>query len=546
MFQGINIYQKPIIDLVDIDNDGDLDLFLGVGQYNMDGIICYYRNDGDAFNLDMQLVSEFFLEINVGQNASPEFCDIDGDSDYDLFIGCEDGKVWYYENIGTPESCDFEYVTNYYDSIDVGNMSVPRFCDIDGDGDYDLFAANESAGNSAGFVGDMDYYENIGTVNDPDFQFITGQYLFMDMSAKSSPYAVDINDNGLYELLVGTIDGNIVYFENEGTVESPELVYTDSCFLNLNLSYQPIFSFRDLDNDTDFDMVVRRMGFSDYIDLYENTGSPDQPEFAFWQNIASSEDWSQSGVDFCDIDGDDDYDVFFGDGYNQIQYYENIGNTMQPQYRFITENYLNQPYQGGKMFPRFNDIDHDGDFDLFMGYYLQDSYIFFWRNWGDPLNADFVLEDTLFYYEYPPALHPRPCLADIDADGDDDMFVGESGGALLFFRNNEFSSVNPHPDNLPITFTLRQNYPNPFNARTVIPFTLDRAGKIKIDIFDITGRSVGVQYIEPLQAGTHEIVWNAEGVASGVYLVRLSVDGGSLPGAETRQPGLVRKVVLVK
>jgi len=102
-----------------------------------------------------------------------------------------------------------------------------------------------------------------------------------------------------------------------------------------------------------------------------------------------------------------------------------------------------------------------------------------------------------------------------------------------------------HHNNSPYTFTLYPNYPNPFNASTAIPFTLDREGRVKIDIFDITGRSVRAKGLSPLQswysAGMHEVVWDAEGVASGVYLVRLTVEGMTV-----RNVCPTRKVVLVK
>ena len=141
----------------------------------------------------------------------------------------------------------------------------------------------------------------------------------------------------------------------------------------------------------------------------------------------------------------------------------------------------------------------------------------------------------------------NPDFADIDGDGDYDLFTGDQYGGFWFFRNwGDSTGIVNHNKNDPYSFTLHPNYPNPFNAQTVITFTLDRAGRVELTIFDITGRSVGIQNFEPLQkmypAGTHEIVWNAEGLASGVYLVRMEM----VPTAESQYHASVRRVVLVK
>ena len=542
-FAGISTSGRSSLDFVDIDNDNDFDLFLGAGWSSESGRLYYFLNDGTPEIPDFTFVTDYFLEIDVGDDSAPEFCDINGDGDYDLFIGCEDGTVWYYENIGTPDSFNFEYVTDYYDNIDVGNMSVPRFCDIDGDGDFDLFVANESSGGAVGFTGDMDYYENIGTSLNPDFQFVTGQYLFMDMSGSASPYAIDIDDDGILELLTGITSGQIVLMENSGQPDDPSLYFAESAFCGLSLNYQPVLSFSDLDGDGDFDLIATRGGFNDYVDMYENTGNAANPQFAFWQNIASGDDWQGGGCDICDIDGDNDFDLFFCDGYNRIHYYKNIGDSLNPVFRFETENYLNQPYMGGYLFPRFNDIDHDGDFDLIMGQNYTDTYIIFWRNIGSAHNANFVIEDTLAYYEYPEVLSLRPCLGDIDGDGDDDMFVGEAGGAMLFFRNQEFSSVNRNPGSGNPTFALMPNYPNPFNAATTFSFNLQAASKIDLGVYDVLGRRVWGLGYRVWEAGPHEVVWNAEGVASGVYMIQLLVDSRQSMVSSEKQ---VRKVVLLK
>ena len=78
--------------------------------------------------------------------------------------------------------------------------------------------------------------------------------------------------------------------------------------------------------------------------------------------------------------------------------------------------------------------------------------------------------------------------------------------------------------------------------------TIGQVGKVELKVYDVLGREMRVQQAAPLQgwysAGMHEVVWNAEGVSSGVYLVRLVVEGG-VSGAETRLHS-TRKVVLVK
>ncbi|MBC8278480.1 MAG: T9SS type A sorting domain-containing protein [FCB group bacterium] len=155
-------------------------------------------------------------------------------------------------------------------------------------------------------------------------------------------------------------------------------------------------------------------------------------------------------------------------------------------------------------------------------------------------------------FQYPGFGMHMGYAGDINGDNIDDFWMSswddDWRGEVFIYSDPTLSVRNPEIELSIPDFTLQQNYPNPFNAQTVIPFTLNRAGKVALNIFDITGRSVGVQYIEPLQtwfpAGIHEVVWNADGLSSGVYLVRLMVDGKP-QGAGTLLHE-TRKVVLVK
>ena len=78
----------------------------------------------------------------------------------------------------------------------------------------------------------------------------------------------------------------------------------------------------------------------------------------------------------------------------------------------------------------------------------------------------------------------------------------------------------------PVQCRLLQNYPNPFNARTTVIYELDRAGEVRIAIYDISGREVRLLARGHEAAGHHETYFDAEGLPSGIYLCRLSTPAG--------------------
>jgi hypothetical protein len=74
---------------------------------------------------------------------------------------------------------------------------------------------------------------------------------------------------------------------------------------------------------------------------------------------------------------------------------------------------------------------------------------------------------------------------------------------------------------LPKDITLHQNYPNPFNASTTISFELPEQRDVNLTIYDLLGRKITVLLDEPMNAGTHQAVFNADDYSSGVYLYNL-------------------------
>lgn len=97
------------------------------------------------------------------------------------------------------------------------------------------------------------------------------------------------------------------------------------------------------------------------------------------------------------------------------------------------------------------------------------------------------------------------------------------GGSLRSTRDSALVGVRPQPTpTVPIEFALRQNYPNPFNPTTTFSFDLPGSSHVVLTVFDILGREVARTVNETLPAGRYTRTFNASGLASGMYIYRLT------------------------
>lgn len=104
------------------------------------------------------------------------------------------------------------------------------------------------------------------------------------------------------------------------------------------------------------------------------------------------------------------------------------------------------------------------------------------------------------------------------------MFLADYDYNVVGVWNKVATGVTP-TEVSPFTFELQQNYPNPFNPSTTIPFKLDKNGFVELKIFDLNGREVRTLLSKPMVPGHYQMIFNAEGLASGTYYYRLEVDG---------------------
>lgn len=78
---------------------------------------------------------------------------------------------------------------------------------------------------------------------------------------------------------------------------------------------------------------------------------------------------------------------------------------------------------------------------------------------------------------------------------------------------------------IPTELSLGPVHPNPFNSTTSIRYNLDRDGFITLKLYDLAGREVAELVSERQSTGNYQTFWNAEGMPSGVYLLRLNAGG---------------------
>ena len=111
-------------------------------------------------------------------------------------------------------------------------------------------------------------------------------------------------------------------------------------------------------------------------------------------------------------------------------------------------------------------------------------------------------------------------------------------GSELEYETNAFIALAVTVQALvPDEYSLSQNFPNPFNAITTLNFGLPEDSEVLINVFDISGRLVTTLVDGQLNAGTHNVSWNAQNDAAGLYLVKMETLSGFVS---------VKKVTLLK
>jgi len=423
----------------DIDNDGDEDLFIG----DADGTVHFYLNTGDSQSPLFVRQEGSYVETGVTNEVYPEFMDIDGDWDFDLFVGKHDGTISFYRNTGTPQVAAWTLESAEYVGIDAGLGARVRFANVDGDSDVDMFVTNDD--------GLFFFYQNDGTANSPVWNEMTSHYLnILDFGLHSAPTAGDFDRDGDFDLLIGTND--VYMLRNTGTPQEPAWEWLGSKVVDPGGNWH-VPELVDIDGDGDLDLFVGSNDGDLYY--YENIGVP---ATAPWNLVTTNYHGIDLGTNshvsasFADINGDGDFDMFVQHHVppDQLMYYANIGTMNDPSWVLMDDNYLNIGSYGIAFGTcDFGDLDRDGDLDILFG--DGGGQFHYFENRGDASSPEWEYAGLLasqlpMYYEVVQLpvdeRYSAPCLVDLNGDSDIDLVSGLYGGGLQFWWNTVLEGLH--------------------------------------------------------------------------------------------------------
>ena len=437
--------RQNIPHIVDIDCDGLLDLFIG----RVTGTITRYESVGDDENgvPRFRFVTDRWEDIEiVGENVSlhgantMNFADVDLDGDLDLFWGdFFEAGLLLVRNLGSCASPSLRSEPVNWplnDPVETSGYNAPVLLDVDADDDLDMvFGVLGGAFNANSTTRDNFYLMRQDA--DGNFEAETTRYLYdLDVGSESIVKLWDMDNDGDLDMIVGNkIEPTnqktslMFVFENTGTATAPAFEYKET--LDLISTYHQNPAIADIDADGDLDFLIGKWN----------------KEIAFWRNDGSAADYAFTEVAdvyraltrgqnaapaLVDLDNDGDYDLVAGEASGSLNYWVNNGTPQEPAFELVSDTWLDIDI-GRRSFPTFADMDGDGDQDMIVGSELDG--LFLWENVGTPEAFQFEERGTL---DIDTQAIASPEFADIDGDGDLDLFIGGISGGIMFFRNTTY------------------------------------------------------------------------------------------------------------
>lgn len=569
-----NLYvsKNDIPDINDIDMDGDLDVvtfsitggYLEYHQnlsvdtgYGTDSLIFEMKNTcwGHVYEGGLTNTCSLFDTClsNVNSPESPTSninrqdtnllrhagstvlsLDLNNDNVRDLLLGdvsFTNIVALYNDNLGVNMNTSFISQDTSFPSnsvpVDLYIYPGTFYEDVTFDGVKDLLAS-PGTDNDTEDKESVWCYENTGTNTSPNF-ILHSKNMFqsdmLDFGKSSSPILVDLNNDGLKDLMfgyLGEFDINslnhyksaIAVYMNNGTAQTPKFEWLTDDYQNLSLLINEIDLFPamgDLDNDGDLDAIIG--DYSGHIHyLTNNTSDPALVNLSISQPQMQDDQGDPIDIGYCakpvlfDLDQDNDLDLVIGEATGVLNYFENVGGPGAPIFRLITENFggidvTNWWTNIGSSSPAFEYLNNE--LTLFIG--SERGALYMYDSISNNLTGNFnLLDSNVGNLTIGP--HLSPTFGYLNNDSIIDLIAGNRrGGASLFYGSiDSTSTIYNEIQNEKIIFS-----PNPTNGLINCSYTKPFSYKV----FNQAGRLV--------KNGNSNEEINLSKLSNGIYYISI-------------------------
>lgn len=410
--------------------------------------------------------------------------------------------------------------------------------DWNGDGLKDLIVGE--------YNGTVRYYRNIGTVGNPSLTyegFLQAGGTNIDVGDYSQPWIDDWNEDGLLDLLVGESDGVVNLFLNDGTPTNPALLPGTLIRLQdnstLDVGYRSAPNVVDLDGDGLKDLVSGEVYGA--IKFYKNVGTNNAPVLQAGVDITvGSNAITTSGTARTapiDWDGDGDIDLVAGSYDALLQLFLQTPETaLMPEATMTRTSPLMMPGGG---YVRYNievanNSTSPATVDIWLDVIMPDGTV---NNIGTRPDLTIPAATTIY----------RSMVTNLPATAPNGVYyfyiyVGDQETLQIFSTNyfyvyktgnddatgdDQFTTTGWFGEEVEDAavaiagaFSMSAA-PNPFNPETNLRFDLTEANLTSLKIYDVNGRQVADLVDGWRSAGSHEITINAANWPSGIYFARL-------------------------